>query len=522
MVHVFGTQRCKAGPQFLEGEAVDRGIYFADDALLGRERLVLHDGLHAAFGVAQDPAVAGWIGKLGAQNRGCGFAPAVRIEKRGKSFGAQQRRIARQDNHELRALANGAARDLHRMARPALRLLQDGMSAKRFRDRRDILGLMADDDQNLRRLQRLARAHDVFDERAASRAMQNFREIGTHARPFSGGEDDDGSVGRRHRSGNRNCHSPLASLAIGNWLTFRASNGNQVSKFDRRQEAVGRWAMFCSKCGTNNPDSGQFCVGCGAPLQGEAGLAAGTPPAMAPPIAGLAPPYAGPAETSGKAIASLICGICFLIFPAAVAAIILGHLSLSDINKSAGRLTGRGLATTGLVLGYFGVLGLIPFILIIAAIAIPNLLRARIAANEASAAVSLRTIDAAALMYGERYSNGFPPSLLAMDGVDAGAASCDHAQLIDSVLATGQKNGYVFTYVALPEVEGQQRPVSAPAAANGCTVAGADSFTISADPITRGTTGLRSFFVDQTGVIRWEQNGPANADSPMVGDSQRF
>ena len=280
--------------------------------------------------------------------------------------------------------------------------------------------------------------------------------------------------------------------------------------------------MFCSKCGANNPDEGRFCVSCGAALAGQAGIATPAPSAITPPIPGLAPPYVGPAETSGKAIASLICGICFLIFPAAVAAIILGHLSLSDINKSAGRLTGRGIATTGLVLGYFGVLGLIPFILIIAAIAIPNLIRARIVANETSAQASLRVIDTAALSYSERYSNGFPPSLLAMDGVDAGAPSCDHAQLIDSVLASGQKSGYVFTYTAVPDLETQDRTVSAAAAANGCTVAGTTGFAIKADPITRGTTGMRSYYVDQTNVIREEQNEPASADSPEIGDSQRF
>lgn len=87
-------------------------------------------------------------------------------------------------------------------------------------------------------------------------------------------------------------------------------------------------------------------------------------------------------HTSGKAIASLICGIFFFILPAAIVAVILGHLSCSEIGKSLGRIRGRGLALAGLILGYFGV-AFIPFILIIAAIAIPNLLRARIAANEA-------------------------------------------------------------------------------------------------------------------------------------------
>jgi len=104
-----------------------------------------------------------------------------------------------------------------------------------------------------------------------------------------------------------------------------------------------------------------------------------------------------PAETSGKATASLISGIAAYVvapFIGAIAAVVLGHLGLSEIKKSAGRLKGDGMAIAGLVLGYLQIAGL-PFILIIAAIAIPNLLRPKMAANEASAVGSLRTITTA-------------------------------------------------------------------------------------------------------------------------------
>jgi Domain of unknown function (DUF4190) len=65
--------------------------------------------------------------------------------------------------------------------------------------------------------------------------------------------------------------------------------------------------------------------------------------------------------------------------PCSIVAVILGHLSLSDIRRSAGRLAGRGVAIAGLVFGYVG-LWFVP-ILLIAAIAIPNVLRAKIAAT---------------------------------------------------------------------------------------------------------------------------------------------
>jgi hypothetical protein len=81
-------------------------------------------------------------------------------------------------------------------------------------------------------------------------------------------------------------------------------------------------------------------------------------------------------STSGKASGGLICGIFFFFLPASLAVIILGHLSISEIRKSTGRFKGQGIATVGLVLGYMGT-AFLPFLLIIAAIAIPSLLRAK-------------------------------------------------------------------------------------------------------------------------------------------------
>ena len=119
-------------------------------------------------------------------------------------------------------------------------------------------------------------------------------------------------------------------------------------------------ASFCEGCGSSVSAEDKFCRVCGRVT-----------------VAGSGAPFAGSAtvptttEISGKAIASLVCGIFFLFPPFALAAIILGHLSLSQIRKSGGRLAGNGLAIAGLVLGY---LGAGPFLLIFAAIAIPNLL----------------------------------------------------------------------------------------------------------------------------------------------------
>jgi len=241
---------------------------------------------------------------------------------------------------------------------------------------------------------------------------------------------------------------------------------------------------------------------CGASLLAPAAPASGVSVSLQPP---------GQAQTSGKAIGSLICGILFFFFPTALTAVILGHLSLSDIRHSGGRLVGSGMAIAGLVLGYLG-LSIVPM-LIIAAIAIPNLLRARMAANEASAVGSLREINTAAISYSTTYPNGFPPSLDSLGGSEA--ATCDHAELINDALASGNKSGYIFTYT--PVYEGRVVPhVSPEAAKAGCSQAGGTGFTITADPITRGTSGQRSFYTDQTGIIRSDREGTATADSPPL------
>jgi type II secretory pathway pseudopilin PulG len=158
------------------------------------------------------------------------------------------------------------------------------------------------------------------------------------------------------------------------------------------------------------------------------------------------------------------------------------------------------MALAGLILGYFGV-ALIPF-LIIAAIAIPNLLRARIAANQASAVGSLRTLNTAAITYATTYNKGYPASITAL-GPPLGTAvpDADAAGLIDERLASGTKSGYVFTYS--PGEKDDHGRVG--------------TYTIRADPLTPGTTGQNHYFTDQTGVIRQETDRPANEQSPPIG-----
>src|SRR5579872_3285688 len=85
----------------------------------------------------------------------------------------------------------------------------------------------------------------------------------------------------------------------------------------------------------------------------------------------------------------------------------------------------------------------VAIILIIAAIAIPNLLRSRMAANEASAVGSIRTINTSAVTYSSTYPNaGFPATLAALGGAAPCTATQAAACLLDQVLSAGTKSGY--------------------------------------------------------------------------------
>jgi type IV pilus assembly protein PilA len=148
----------------------------------------------------------------------------------------------------------------------------------------------------------------------------------------------------------------------------------------------------------------------------------------------------------------------------------------------------------------------VAIILIIAAIAIPNLLRSRMAANEASAVGSSRTINTALVTYATNYPNvGYAATLTDLGGVPttcATTAGVNASCLIDDVLANATvtpKSGYLFTYTA------------------GAPVGGIiTSYTLTAQPANPGTTGQRYFFTDQSGVIRYGLIGAATvASSPI-------
>jgi prepilin-type N-terminal cleavage/methylation domain-containing protein len=144
----------------------------------------------------------------------------------------------------------------------------------------------------------------------------------------------------------------------------------------------------------------------------------------------------------------------------------------------------------------------VAIILIIAAIAIPNLLRSKMAANEASAVGSLRTINTAAISYSSTYGVGFPTALSQLGPVASGSATSSSADLIDGVLATGTKSGYSFGITA---------PGTTPSGVTGQT------YDALATPITQNVSGSRGFYTNQTAVIRQHIGAPAVIGDPPIG-----
>jgi type II secretory pathway pseudopilin PulG len=197
----------------------------------------------------------------------------------------------------------------------------------------------------------------------------------------------------------------------------------------------------------------------------------------------------------GLATASLVIGILDfftlgMLGVGVVAGIMLAVVALNKAKQNPMEYGGQGLAVAGLVTSIVSAFIIVP-IGIVAAIAIPNLLASRRAANEGSSIRALRTIHSAQMTYQATRGNGAFGTLeqLGTDG------------LITQDLANGLRNGYRFTV----EIRSARSNESAGFQAVGV-------------PLTYGDTGIRSFYIDETGVIRGGDNRGAVAtelDDPL-------
>jgi len=133
----------------------------------------------------------------------------------------------------------------------------------------------------------------------------------------------------------------------------------------------------------------------------------------------------------------------------------------------------------------------VAIILIIAAIAIPNFIHARMAANESTAVSSIHAINTSEIEYSSANPTiGYSLTLATLGPTGAG--------YLDSVLSSGTKSGYIFTYV--------QDPSNTPSIA----------YTLNGDPVTRGVTGQRSFYSDQLNVTHYNMTATAASTDPQI------
>jgi type IV pilus assembly protein PilA len=140
----------------------------------------------------------------------------------------------------------------------------------------------------------------------------------------------------------------------------------------------------------------------------------------------------------------------------------------------------------------------VTIIVIIAAFSIPSLTKSTIPAHEASARTSIKAIQEAEMIYSSNHPDlGFTADLATLGGTIQGGGE----QIIDNALASGRKSDYTFTYTPGEKVNGAVR-----------------SYTITAVPDQVGTTGRRRFFSDESGQIRYSDDGMADAGSPVMSN----
>ena len=138
----------------------------------------------------------------------------------------------------------------------------------------------------------------------------------------------------------------------------------------------------------------------------------------------------------------------------------------------------------------------VTIILIIAAFALPKIMKSQIPAKEASALSSIKTIHEAEMIYSSLHPDlGYSADLAMLGGTSQGGGE----QTIDNNLASGRKSGYTFTYTPGEKVNGAIR-----------------SYTITADPDQVGTTGQRRFYSDESGEIHYNAAGAADTTSPVI------
>jgi type II secretory pathway pseudopilin PulG len=215
----------------------------------------------------------------------------------------------------------------------------------------------------------------------------------------------------------------------------------------------------------------------------------------------------------GLAIASLLLGILSLptlagLLIGGAAGLVLGIVALVRASREPALYGGKGLAIAGIALSGLSFL-VIPFIGIIAAIAIPSLLRARVSANEAAAIGDVRTVISAQMAYASA-NGGHYGTLECLGQPGPCVAGYSGPVFLDPVLASGvPKTGY--------ERQLQPGPVSQSTGAAGERYTGIASFAYVARPLQPGRTGVRAFCGDASGTVFFRLDA-ASATAAATGE----
>lgn len=192
--------------------------------------------------------------------------------------------------------------------------------------------------------------------------------------------------------------------------------------------------------------------------------------------------YAPGELKKGLAIASMVIGILDLfsfglLGLGAIAGITLSIVALSNAKRNPREYGGQSMATAGLVLSILSIVMIVP-LGIVAAIVIPNVIASRRAANESASIATLRSIQSAQQVYQSTHGAGQYGNLDQLAELG----------LITPELSTGFRYGYKFTVDVNAGVDGLPR------------------FQAVGVPVSYGSSGIRSFYVDESGVIRAGDN----------------
>ncbi|MEO8434812.1 MAG: DUF4190 domain-containing protein [Pyrinomonadaceae bacterium] len=232
----------------------------------------------------------------------------------------------------------------------------------------------------------------------------------------------------------------------------------------------------CFECGFVGWADAETCKKCGAPTADSAGVRYEPQPVSGYDQPGEWTPMYGDVK-KGLAVTSLVLGVLGfftigLLGVGAVVGIVLAIVAINKANRNPEEYGGKGLATAGLITNILSLVIIVP-VGIIAAIAIPNLLASRRAANEGATIQALRTIHSAQATY-----QSIHESYATLDELGAD-------KLIAADLANGKRSGYKY------QINLSSDDVSKPA-----------GFEVVVVPESYPMSGRRSFYLDESGVIR--------------------